>query len=148
MSTSTFNAEEADNFEDIEKQFAVKAVQQAETFWNLLSKVKGSKLRLTKYDDFIYEELIKEFPEFSDPKYVAVISEDDLKNHKSKEKWRNFVKIFEEKIKDYNFGTLLRSDCKTEYDQHGTIFVLRIQFYCIEICRNRYELNDWISEKK
>lgn len=29
---STFNAETADNLEDIEKQFAVVAVEQAETY--------------------------------------------------------------------------------------------------------------------
>lgn len=41
---STFNAETAENLEDIEKQFAVVAVEQAETYWNLISKVPGSKL--------------------------------------------------------------------------------------------------------
>ncbi|CUM66774.1 uncharacterized protein PRCAT00004455001 [Priceomyces carsonii] len=145
MSTS-FDAESAENLEDIEKQFAVKAVKQMESYWNLLKSIPGSKLKLTKHDDDIYEQLLESFPEFKEPENVAVINEDDMKSTEGKVKWREFCDKFNE-LEDYNFGTLLRSKAAEEYTQDGTIFVVRIQFYAIEIARNRYGLNDWVSAK-
>jgi len=140
-----FNAEEADNFEDIEKQFAVKAVQHMSTYWAILEKVRGSSLRLTKIDNEIYEHLMQDFPEF-DP--AATINEDEMKSKTGKERWRKFLMVYEKKVDDYNFGTMLRSNPKWEYGQDETIFVPRMQFYAIEIARNRKGLNDWIYEKE
>lgn len=141
---STFDPEKAENLEDIEKQFAVKAVHQAETYWNLLSKIPGTKLKLTKFDDLIYEKLLEYFPEFKDPQAAFEISEAEMKSPQGKTKWRNFCEEFKE-IEDYNFGTLLRIRADQEYGQESTIFVVRIQFYAIEMVRNRAGLNDWIS---
>jgi len=142
---SNFNAEEADNFEDIEKQFAVKVVQHMSTYWAILEKVKGSSLRLTKMDDDIYKHLKADFPEF-DP--AATINEDEMKSKTGKELWRKFMMAYEKKVDDYNFGTMLRANPKWEYGQDETIFVPRMQFYAIEIARNRNGLNDWIYENK
>jgi hypothetical protein len=128
----------------IEKQFAVKAVQHMSTYWAILEKVKGSSLRLTKIDDEIYEHLKKDFPEF-DP--AETIDEDQMKSKEGKQKWRDFMMKYEKRVDDYNFGTLLRSNPKSEYDQEGTIFVPRMQFYAVEIARNRHGLNDWIYEQ-
>jgi len=139
-----FNAEEADNFEDIEKQFAVKAVVQMQTYWSILEKVKGSNLRLTKMDDDILEHLQRDFPDF-DP--AETIDEDKMKSKEGKEKWRNFMMAYEKKVDDYNFGTILRSNPKFEYGEKETIFVPRMQFYAVEIARNRKGLNDWIYEE-
>jgi len=139
-----FDAENADNFEDIEKQFAVKAVAHMQTYWAILEKVKGSTLHLTKIDDEIYEHLKKDFPEF-DP--AATINEDEMKSKSGKERWRNFMMAYEKKVDDYNFGTLLRSNPKFEYGEKETIFVPRMQFYAVEIARNRAGLNDWIYER-
>ena len=61
MSAQPFSAENADNLEEIEMQFAVKAVQQAETYWSLLEKIPGSKLKLTKHDDDIFNQLLEDF---------------------------------------------------------------------------------------
>lgn len=144
---STFNAETADNLEDIEKQFAVVAVEQAETYWSLLTKVKGSKLRLTQHDDEIYETFMEMFPEYQDVEKLKKFSENDLKTKQAKEDWRKFCALFEKKIEDYNFGTLLRTDSSAEYDQHTTCFVVRIQFYAFEIARNKHGLNDWAVGK-
>lgn len=141
------NITNIDDFKQIEKQFAVKAVQQAEVYWNLISKFPASKLKLTKYDEELYQDLIADFPEFLEKDYVSHIDENELKNHKNKERWRKFCKKWETKIDDYNFGTLLRISPKNEYDQDGTIFALRLQFYAYEITRNRYGLNDWIAEQ-
>ncbi|KAJ5095973.1 Protein PBDC1 [Penicillium alfredii] len=139
-----FDPENAENFEDMEKQFAVKAVEHLMTYWAILEKVKGSQLRLTKMDDEIYESFKTEFPDF-DP--AATINEDQMKSKAGKEKWRNWVNQFEKKIDDFNFGTIIRSRADVEYDQHTTIFGVRMQFYAIEIARNRAGLNDWIYER-
>ncbi|KAK4187798.1 polysaccharide biosynthesis-domain-containing protein [Podospora australis] len=139
-----FDAENADNLEDIEKQFAVKAVEHMATYWGILEKVKGSSLRLTGIDDEIYEHLKKDFPEF-DP--AATINEDEMKSKSGKERWRNFMMQYEKRVKDYNFGTLVRTNPRKEYDQEGTIFVPRMQFYAVEIARNKLGLNDWVYEK-
>ncbi|KAL1976666.1 hypothetical protein VTN31DRAFT_2948 [Thermomyces dupontii] len=134
----------AENLEEIEKQFAVKAVEHLEAYWGLLQRVPGSQLRLTKMDDEIYEHFKRNFPEFDPSK---PLSEDEMKSKEGKERWRKFMSAYEKKIADYNFGTILRIDPKTEYDQHTTIFAMRMQFYAIEIARNRAGLNDWIYER-
>ncbi|KAI0599096.1 polysaccharide biosynthesis-domain-containing protein [Biscogniauxia sp. FL1348] len=139
-----FDAENADNLEDVEKQFAVKAVQHLETYWAILEKVKGSTLRLTRMDDDIYEHLKTDFPDF-DP--AKPIDENEMKSKTGKEQWRKFMMAYENKVDDYNFGTMLRTDPKAKYDRDTTIFVPRMQFYAIEIARNRAGLNDWIYEE-
>lgn len=115
-----------------------------ETYWNILEKVKGSTLRLTRLDDEILEHLQKDFPEFNP---AQTIDEDQMKSKTGKERWRNFMMQYEKKVDDYNFGTMLRSNPKWEYGQKETIFVPRMQFYAIEIARNRKGLNDWIYEE-
>ncbi|KAK7913933.1 hypothetical protein PG985_011636 [Apiospora marii] len=139
-----FDASEAQNLEDMEKQFAVKVVQHMGTYWSILEKIKGSQLRLTKMDNEILEHLEKDFPEF-DP--AEPIDEDKMKSKEGKERWRNFMMAYEKKIDDYNFGTMVRADPKTDYTQEGSIFVPRMQFYAVEIARNKKGLNDWIYEE-
>jgi hypothetical protein len=145
--TSHIDAENAPNYEDMEKQFAVKAVQQMTVYWSILEKVPGSKLRLTRLDDKILEHFKTEFPDF-DP--AQEIDEDQMKSKEGKEKWRKFAMAYEkgdDKIEEYNFGTMLRKSPKTEYGEKETIFVVRMQFYAIEIARNKAGLNDWIYEE-
>ena len=89
------------------------------TYWSILEKMKGSKLRLTKIDEEIYEHFKKEFPEFN-PR--ATIDEDKMKSKEGKERWRNFMMAYEKKVDDYNFGTMLRADPKFEYGEKETIF--------------------------
>ncbi|KAG6018350.1 hypothetical protein E4U43_002950 [Claviceps pusilla] len=139
-----FDAAEAGNMEDMEKQFAVKVVQHMQTYWSILEKVKGSSLRLTKMDDEIYDHLKEAFPDF-DP--AATIDEDDMKSKNGKERWRSFMMAYEKKIDDYNFGTMVRNNAKVEYEENTTVFVPRMQFYAIEIARNKNGLNDWIYEQ-
>ncbi|KAL8692734.1 MAG: hypothetical protein Q9218_002293 [Villophora microphyllina] len=141
---ASLDPEQAENFEDMEKQFAVKAVQHMTTYWAILEKMKGSQLRLTKIDDEIYEHFKKDFPDF-DPK--ETIDEDKMKSKEGKERWRNFMMAYEKKVDDYNFGTMLRNNPKHEYGEKETIFAMRMQFYAIEITRNRQGLNDWIYEQ-
>ncbi|KAH6877795.1 putative polysaccharide biosynthesis protein [Alternaria rosae] len=134
---TSINPEETENFEDA-------VVQHMETYWKILEKVPGSKLRLTKIDDEIYEHLKTEFPEFD---ASATLNEDEMKSKEGKERWRKFISEYEKKVEDYNFGTMLRASPKMEYSQEGTIFAVRMQFYAVEIARNREGLNDWIYEK-
>lgn len=91
------------------------------TYWAILEKMKGSKLRLTKMDDEIFEHFKKEFPEF-DPK--ETIDEDKMKSKEGKERWRNFMMTYEKSVEDYNFGTMLRSNPEFEYGEKETIFGL------------------------
>lgn len=90
-----------------------------ETYWAILEKVPGSRLRLTKMDNEIHEHLQKDFPDF-DP--AETIDEDKMKSKEGKERWRNFMMAYEKKIDDYNFGTMLRSNPKWEYGREETIF--------------------------
>jgi len=131
----------------MEKQFAVKAVQHMTTYWSILEKLPGSKLRLTRMDDEILDHLYRDFPEF-DP--AIPIDEDQMKSQEGKEQWRNFINFYEKghkKVDDFNFGTMLRKNADTEYTEEDTILVVRMQFYAIEIARNRKGLNDWVFEK-
>ena len=131
----------------MEKQFAVKAVQHMMTYWSILEKMPGSKLRLTRMDDDILEHLHNDFPEF-DP--AQTLDEEKMKSKEGKERWRNFMNVYEKgdkKVEDYNFGTMLRRDPKSEYGEKETMFAVRMQFYAIEIARNRAGLNDWVYEQ-
>lgn len=144
--TQQIDPENVPNFQDMEKQFAVKAVQQMTVYWSILEKIPGSKLRLTRLDDQILEHFKRDFPDF-DP--AQEIDEDQMKSKEGKERWRNFSMAYEkgdDRIEDYNFGTMLRKSPKTEYGEKETIFAVRMQFYAVEISRNRAGLNDWVYE--
>ncbi|KAF8624687.1 hypothetical protein AX17_007018 [Amanita inopinata Kibby_2008] len=143
-----FDPQKAQNLIEIEKQFAVKAVEQAQTYWNLLEKVPPQELKLTKYDDEIYEHTMKAFPELAEPPHdkLTKLDEEWMKSVDGKKRWRDFIQQYEKKIKDYNFGSLIRTDGREEYGETNTIFVTRIQFYAIEISRNRLGLNDRAHE--
>ncbi len=146
MSLSQIDPETVPNYEDMEKQFAVKAVHHMTVYWSILEKLPGSKLRLSRLDDQILEHFNREFPDF-DP--AQDLDEDSMKSKEGKEKWRKFSLVYEKgdnRIEDYNFGTMLRKSHKTEYGEKETIFAVRMQFYAIEIARNRAGLNDWIYE--
>ena len=107
-------------------------MQHIETYWKILEKVPGSRLRLTKIDDDIYEHFKKDFPDF-DAK--ATIDEDKMKGKEGKERWRKFINEYEKKVEDYNYGTVIRTNPRYEYGQEETIFAVRMQFYAIEIAR-------------
>lgn len=89
------------------------------TYWSILEKLPGSKLRLTKYDDEILEHFNKDFPDFD---VKGTINEDEMKSKEGKERWRNFINAYENKIEDYNFGTMLRANPAWEYGEKETIF--------------------------
>ncbi|WFD40153.1 uncharacterized protein MJAP1_003139 [Malassezia japonica] len=147
MSLDTFDPNQAENLPEIEKQIAVRCVEHAQTYWNLLEKVKGSALRLTKFDDDIMADFEEMFPDtFKDDNAVRLINEDSMKSPAGKQKWREFIAKYEKKVADFNFGTLIRTDASDEYTQTNTIFLTRFQFYVFEIARCRRGMNDWVRE--
>ncbi|KAG6885537.1 hypothetical protein C0993_000322 [Termitomyces sp. T159_Od127] len=152
-----FDPQNAQNLKEIEKQFAVKAVEQAQTYWNLLEKVSPRELKLTQHDDDIFNDTKKTFPELfeNDNAKLIKLDENFLKSEDGKKKWRAFHALslvnsacvrYEKKIKEHNFGCLIRTDADGEYGETSTIFVTRMQFYAIEISRNRLGLNDKAHE--
>lgn len=107
------------NTQLIGELYTTIAVQHMTTYWAILEKTRGSKLRLTKIDDEIYDHFKKDFPEF-DTK--ATIDEDTMKSKDGKERWRKFIMEYEKRIDDYNFGTMLRANPNFEYGEKETIF--------------------------
>ncbi|KAG7231967.1 hypothetical protein INR49_010050 [Caranx melampygus] len=51
-------------------------------------------------------------------------------------------------VEDFNYGTLLRLDCEKDYTEENTIFATRVQFFAIEIARNREGFNDAVYKAK
>ena len=50
------------------------------------------------------------------------MNEEWMKSNEGKTRWRDFVEEYKEKVKDYNFGSLIRTDSKGEYSEKNTIF--------------------------
>ncbi|XP_038602662.1 protein PBDC1 [Tachyglossus aculeatus] len=130
-------AEAYGNDPNIEMVWAMKAVQHAEVYYNLISSVDCQFLKLTKVDDRIYSEFRECFKELR----VDVLDPEELKSEPAKERWRPFCLKFDGVVEDFNYGTLLRLDCARDYSEENTIFATRIQFFAIEIARNREGYN-------
>lgn len=133
-------AESYGNDPNVEMVWAMKAYQHAEVYFNLISSVDPRLLKLTRLDDGIYTTFRSEFPDLR----IDVIDPEALKSPAAKEQWRPFCMQFENQVEDFNYGTLLRLDSSKEYTEENTIFSTRIQFFAIEIARNREGCNDVI----
>ncbi|UJR27276.1 hypothetical protein I4U23_008571 [Adineta vaga] len=134
------SAEDYINDPILEEQWAMKAFQHAETYFNLLRSLDPTSLRLTPHDDQIYTRFRQVFPDLK----IDHLDEDHIKSVEGKQQWRSFCEEFRELIDDYSYGTLVRTDAKGEYTSENTILVVRIQFYAIEIARNREGSNESI----
>uniref|UniRef100_A0AAY4EDN0 Polysaccharide biosynthesis domain-containing protein n=1 Tax=Denticeps clupeoides TaxID=299321 RepID=A0AAY4EDN0_9TELE len=108
----------------------------------LISSVDPKFLKLTKSDDNIYSAFIETFSDLD----LQMLDPDKLKSSDAKEKWRPFCNQFEGIVEDFNYGTLLRLDSRKDYTEENTIFATRIQFFAIEIARNRQGHNDSIFQ--
>lgn len=110
----------------------------------ILCSANPRDLKLTPFDDQIYNTFRQDFPNFD----VQKLNEDQMKSAEGKELWRNFIYKFD-KLDDYNFLTLIRQDVDKDASQENSILVVRIQFLAIEIARNREGHNDrWFGKKK
>nr|CAI5862946.1 unnamed protein product [Callosobruchus analis] len=136
-------AEEFENDQSIEAMWAIKAYEHAEIHFNLLCSVDPQSLKLTPLDDVIYKVFREAFPDLK----IDILKEDDLKSPKAKEKWRPFCEQFKDLIEDYSYGTLLRIDASEDYSEKNSILVTRIQFFAIEIARNREGINNILRKK-
>lgn len=143
VGAGSINANQLGNDATMEQLWAMKAMEHSEIYFNLLCAVDPRLLKLTPKDDLIYYNFREEFPDFCVKKLV----EKELKSKESKEKWRPFCMKFETEVDDYSFATLVRIDCEGDYSEENTILVTRIQFFCIEIARNREGQNDSIRTK-
>ncbi|NWU63106.1 PBDC1 protein, partial [Pterocles burchelli] len=84
----------------------------------LISSVDPKFLNLTKVDDLIYSEFRKTFRDLK----IDVLDPEELKSEPAKEQWRPFCLRFEGVVEDFNYGTLLRLDCREDYTEENTIF--------------------------
>lgn len=59
-----------------------------------------------------------------EPPYTKLekIDEDWMKSPEGKKRWREFIESYKDKVKDYNFGSLIRTDSTGEYGEMNTIF--------------------------
>ncbi|XP_014478970.1 PREDICTED: protein PBDC1 [Dinoponera quadriceps] len=135
-------AEEFVNDPSVERMWAMKAMEHAEVYFNILCSVDPKLLRLTPHDDLIYKTFRETFPDMK----VDKINEEELKSHEQKEKWRPFCQQFKDTVEDYSFGTLMRADCTGEYSEENSILTTRIQFYAVELARNKEGLNDIVRK--
>eukprot|EP01083_Nonionella_stella_P096627 271687_1 len=136
------NPEDLGNSESVELQWAMRAGIYAETYMRLLAAVEDrTKLKLTRHDDYIYDHFRRTFPKLD----IRNLSEDSLKNKKSKQKWRPFLESYKQTLKDYSMGTLVRLHADEDFSPDNSILVPRAQFYAIEIARNREGHNDAIK---
>ena len=78
-------------------------------------------------------------------KFVVRDEVADLKSTESKAKWREFCEAFKH-VEDYNFATLLRLDASLDYEENNTVIATKVQFYAIELARNREGHNDQIRK--
>jgi len=140
VSLPSSSAEDYINDPILEQEWAMKAFQHAETYFNLLCAIDSKQLRLTRHDDKIYSRFRELFPDFK----IDILDENLIKSNEGKTLWRPFCEEFRELVDDYNYGTLIRTDSKGEYSSENSFLVVRIQFYAIEIARNREGFNDSI----
>ncbi|KAH8042683.1 hypothetical protein HPB51_025315 [Rhipicephalus microplus] len=131
-------ASEFGNDPTVESLWAIKAVEHMEVYFNLISAVDAKILKLTPHDEDIYNTFREHFPNLD----VKRLVESDIKSEESKKEWREFCMKFENVVEDFNFATLLRLDCEQDYAEENTTLVPRVQFYAVEIARNREGLND------
>lgn len=137
------DASKYDNDPELEMQWAIKAYQHAETYFNILSAIDSKILKLTKIDDDIYTHFRELFKDLK----VDNLDVDHIKSKDSKEIWRPFCEGYKDRVEDYNMATLIRICSSSEYGEENTCIVPRIQWYAIEIARNREGHNASIKEK-
>ncbi|KAJ2768450.1 hypothetical protein IWQ56_002934 [Coemansia nantahalensis] len=128
---------------EMEMQWAVKAMHHAETYMKLLKAAGPGKFKLCPIEDELHSDFRRHFPDLD----VARLDESEFKTEAAKAKWREFMTKYEGRIADYNFGTLVRIDPAGDYTEANSMFVVRTQFLCVEIARNREGLNDAITAK-
>ena len=137
-------SDEFGNDERVEALWAMKAYEHAEVYFNILCSVDPSQIpRLSPCDEEIYTAFRKEFPDMQ----VNLLDEmRDLKSDTMKKRWRGFCEAHKH-VEDYSFATLIRLDSSGEYEEENSVIVTKIQFYAIELARNREGHNSSVRHK-
>lgn len=81
-------------------------------------------------------EILKDFEENFPEINVEHLDENDFKTPAAKEKWRLFINKYEKRVNEYNFGSLIRIDCRDDYTEQNTMFGVRMQvkfFYFLDL---------------
>ncbi|ODO08678.1 cytoplasmic protein [Cryptococcus wingfieldii CBS 7118] len=143
---TAFDPETAGNAGEIEMQFAVKTVEHLEAYEKILQTLPPKLIKFTPIDEEIYEDLLEVFPEFKFEENLRTLNEDEMKSRQGKERWRKFIMPYEKKVTDYNFGTLVRARSDELYTETNSVLVTRVQFFAIEIARNRAGLNQKVYD--
>ena len=134
-------SEEYGNDGRVEVLWAMKAYEHAEVYFNILCSVNPAQIpRLSPCDDEIYTAFREKFP---DMKIQLLDEMKDLKSDEMKQKWRTFCDAHKH-VEDFSFATLVRLDSAKEYEESNSVIVTKIQFYAIELARNREGHNDSI----
>eukprot|EP00092_Neocalanus_flemingeri_P037837 GFUD01041187.1.p1 GENE.GFUD01041187.1~~GFUD01041187.1.p1 ORF type:complete len:205 (-),score=73.66 GFUD01041187.1:137-751(-) len=124
----------------VEELWAMKAIEHAEVYFNLLCSVEPARLKLSgsqELDDQIYKDFKESFPDLN----IAKLTEEDIKNAEAKVAWREFSNRYKH-VEDFSLGSLVRMDSSKDYSEENTMLSIKIQFFAIEIARNRDGLND------
>ena len=121
----------------LEYLWAANAHCYADMHMKLMKFIDPGTVKLTKFDDYIHRLFMRYFKHLN----IEVLNENELKSEDAKARWRPFCEHFKDALDKYNFGTLVRKDCKETYSEENSLFVTRIQFLAIEIARNKKGLN-------
>jgi hypothetical protein len=70
---------------------------------------------------------------------------DEMSNLKSDKVKSEFCDSFKH-VNDFNFATLLRLDSSKDYEESNSVIVTKVQFYAIELARNREGHNETIRQ--
>ncbi|CAG0915568.1 unnamed protein product [Notodromas monacha] len=131
------------NSADVEALWCLAAVKFSELHFDIIASVDAKLLRLTPYDDIIAEHFRSWFPKLN----VVKLRVQELHDMEEKRKWNRFCEAYKF-YADFNFCTLLRVDATQGYTEENTVLVPRIQFYAIEIERNRTGANDVVRHRE
>ena len=128
----------------LEFMWVAKASRYAEVHMKLLKYVDPASVKLTKFDDYIHRLFLRYFSNVN----IENINENDFKSDHAKTLWRPFCEHFRSVMEGFNIGTLLRKDCNKGYTEDNCFLVTRVQFFAVEIARNRNGLNKFHLAKE
>lgn len=90
----------------LDKDMAVRCVEHAQTYWNILEALPSTKVHLTRVDDELYQDFCQTFPEFNpkegsgsttnvDP--VTKINEQQVKSVELQPRWHTLATKYQNK---------------------------------------------------
>ncbi len=90
-----------------------------------------------RIDDDLYTSFRHTWPDLN----IKNIDIEQFKSNDAKSKWRDWLPQWHEVVQDATFATLLRLNSEFDLSEENSFIVTRVQFYAVEIARNREGLN-------